>query len=396
MKEKLKKIKLSDILGIFFFLLALIPSLIKHGYLKWTHQQLFLIAETPNTARDNGYIFYKYMKEKHPEIKTYYAIHHKTKDFEKVQKYGSTIEWGSLKHYYYYMASTKNISSHKEGNPNHPLFTVLHLYLNLYNNRVFLQHGVLYQDFIMFHQPQTKFKIFITGAKGEYDFVKEKYEYQDEVKYTGLARFDNLYNEKPDEHTILLIPTWRRWLNTEKDFKESTYFKGLLSLINSKQLQELLEKYDQYLYFYPHLSTQKFINDYQTINSRVKILDVKQIDVQELLKKGSLLITDFSSIFTDFAYMHKPIIYYQYDKEEFYARHFPKGTGDSYYDFEKDGFGKVTKTEKKLLQEIEYYLEHNFQEREVYSKRINDFFLLHDQNNCQRIFEEIMGVQHGN
>lgn len=396
MKEKLKKVRVKDILGIFSFLLVIIPAMIKHSYLKWRAREFFLICETPNTARDNGYIFYKYMKENHPEITTYYAIHRKSKDFEKVQKYGSVVEWGSLKHYYYYMSATKNISSHKEGNPNHPLFTVLHLYLNLYNNRVFLQHGVLYQDFLMFHQPKTKFKIFITGAKREYDFVKEQYEYKDEVRYTGLARFDNLYEGTPDPHSIVLIPTWRRWLDTKEKFEKSDYFKGLFSLINNDQLQDLLEKYDQYLYFYPHLSTQKFIDLYQTKNSRVKILDATQVDVQDLLKKGSLLITDFSSIFTDFAYMHKPLIYYQYDEKEFYAKHFPKETGKSYYSFEKDGFGKVTRTEKEVLKEIEYYLIHNFQEKGLYKKRVDDFFLLHDQNNCQRIFEEVMGVDYEN
>ena len=40
----------------------------------------------------------------------------------------------------------------KNGTPNHMLFSVLRLKLNLYNNFVFLQHGVLYQNHEMFHK----------------------------------------------------------------------------------------------------------------------------------------------------------------------------------------------------------------------------------------------------
>ncbi|MBP3635037.1 MAG: CDP-glycerol glycerophosphotransferase family protein [Bacilli bacterium] len=391
MLRRLKKVKLADILGIFIFIIVLIPSLIKKLYLKVTKKEFWLICETKVTARDNGYSFYKYMRKEHPEIITYYAINKKSKDYQKVSDLGNIIQWGSLKHYYYYMSATKNISSHKEGNPNQLLFTILHLYLNLYNNRVFLQHGVLYQDFSMFHFKNTKFKIFITGAKAEYDFVKERYGYfKGEVRYTGLARFDYLYDSKVDKNAILFIPTWRRWLETKEQFEKSTYFKKINELINSKELENMLEKYNKVLYFYPHLSTQKFIDCYKTNNKYIKILDTSNVDVQELLKKGTLLITDFSSIFTDFAYMHKPIIYYQYDSEEFYDKHFRKEDGKSYFDFKKDGFGPVVNNEADLLSQIEKYIKNDFKQQQEYTKKIDKFFLLRDKNNCQRIYKEII------
>ena len=389
MIKKLKKIERRDIIGIYKFFIVLIPSVFYKLYLKICHKELWLICERENMARDNGYIFYKFLKENHPEIKSYYAIDLNCKDYQKVKKYGNIIGWASLKHYYIYMSATRNISSHKEGNPNHPLFSFLHLYLHLYNNRVFLQHGVLYQNFPMFYKKNTNFKIFITGAKGEYDFIKANFGYKNEVKYTGLARFDNLYNYKKDDKIILLIPTWRRWLNTKDDFVESEYYKKLYSLINSKKLEKLLEKYDKYLYFYPHLSTQKFISCYKTNSGRVKVLSANNTNIQDLLKKGSLLITDFSSIFTDFAYMHKPIIYYQYDENEFYKKHY--GNEKSYFNFKKDGFGKVVNTEDELLKQLNLYIKNGYKEEDIYKKRIDNFFILHDRNNCERIYNSIIG-----
>jgi len=390
LKEKLKHVRLRDITGIAKFLIVLLPAVLKKFYLKQTKKQIWLICETENTARDNGYIFYKFMKENHTNIECYYAINKKSADFKKVEKYGNIINWSSLKHYYYYLSCTKNISSHKEGNPNQTLFTILHLYLNFNNNRVFLQHGVLYQDFPMFYEKNTKFKICIAGAKPEYEFLKTKYGYQNKVKYTGLARFDNLYNNKPDEKMILFIPTWRRWIDSKEELEDSKYFEGICSLLNNIKLTNLLEKYNKYIYFYPHITINKYINDNMTSSKRIKILNSDKEDIQELLKKGVLLITDFSSVFTDFAYMHKPIIYYQYDKEEYLNNHC-LSINKTYFNFENDGFGKVTNTEDELLKELEYYLKNSFQERKIYKDKIDNFFKLHDQNNCERIFNVIIG-----
>lgn len=389
MINKIKKINARDIFGIFKFLIILFPALMYRIYLKITKKQLWLICETERTARDNGIVFYKYMLKEHKEIKSYYVIDKKSGDYNKIKELESVIQWSSLKHYFYYMVATKNISSHKEGNPNHTLFTILHLYLKLFNNRVFLQHGVLYQNHEMFHKKNTYFKIFITGAKPEYEFIKEKYGYDDEVKYTGLARFDNLHNTKPDSNIILYMPTWRRWLDTKEKLVNSEYYKKIISFINSKELEELLIEKEKYLYFCQHEGLRNFKEAFYTNNTRVKIIDISTIDIPQTLREGSLLITDFSSLHTDFAYMKKPIIYYQYDENEFKEKHIGKKCYDTYYNYKEDGFGKVVNEEEKLLKEIEQKIESNFKNDEIYEKRINEFFELYDNKNCERIYKVI-------
>ena len=46
---------------------------------------------------------------------------------------------------------------------------------------------------------------------------------------------------------------------------------------------------------------------------------------QELILESSLLITDYSSIFFDFGYLKKPIIYTQFDYHEYRLEHFSEG-----------------------------------------------------------------------
>ena len=90
--------------------------------------------------------------------------------------------------------------------------------------------------------------------------------------------------------------------------------------------------------------------------------------------------------FFDFAYMRKPVLYYQFDEEEFRANHYAKG----YFDYRRDGFGEVVTEEEKALDLLEQYLENGCRLKPAYRARIQEFFPLHDQNNCERIYHEIM------
>ena len=389
MKNKIKKVSFKDIVGFFKFLIVLFPAIIYKTILKISKKELWLICETKNMARDNGYVFFKYMQEYKKNIKTYYAISFTCNDYNKLTKYKNLVNWSSLKHYFIYMCATKNISSHKEGNPNHTLFTILHLYLRLYNNRVFLQHGITKDDAPMFYYKNTYFRYFICGAKREYEYITKHFGYPTgNVIYTGFARFDNLHNIKPKKQ-ILLIPTWRRWFELNKKnetFIKSEYYIKWNSLINNKKLNAFLSENNLELIFYPHYQMKKFINCFNNDNQFIKIIN-DEIDIQKLLIDSSLMITDYSSVYMDFAYMKKPIIYYQFDYEKYRESHFKEG----YFSYKSDGFGKVLVDETELVDEIIRIIKNSFQVEPKYIERMNKFFELNDNHNCERIYYGIIG-----
>ena len=150
-------------------------------------------------------------------------------------------------------------------------------------------------------------------------------------------------------------------------------------------IENKLKEHNLKLFFYPHYEMQKYISMFKSSNDHIVIADFDSYDVQELLKKSKLLITDYSSVFFDFAYMLKPCIYYQFDVKDFTEQHYGKG----YFDYEKDGFGKVVSDSETLIEEIVKIINRNFKLEEQYSSNICRFFQKHDTNNCQRIFEEI-------
>jgi CDP-glycerol glycerophosphotransferase (TagB/SpsB family) len=395
--SKLKYVKLKHILGIIPFCITLIPALLYKIYLKLSKKNIWLICEQHNTARDNGYHFFKYMNKEHQEIKTIYAIDFDCKDYQLVKSIGKVIKWGSLKHYFYYMACTYNVSSHKDGNPNQFIFTILHLYLNLFNNRVFLQHGITKDNIPMFYQENTKFKLFICGAKKEYEYITKNFHYnKNEVVYTGFARFDNLIDFEVNDKQIAIIPTWRNWLGREtnaltkeQNFLETEYFIKWNSLLNNKKLIDYINQNNINIIFYPHIMMQKFVNNFETKSSNIKILKANEKNIQELLKESVMLITDYSSVFFDFAYMKKNINYYQFDYEEYRKKQMPEG----YFDYKENGFGPVFETEDDLVNNIIKLIDNKFKVDEKYKQRMDEFFEKHDKMNCERIYQEILKLK---
>ena len=78
--HKLKNVSLLDFAHVFLFIVAIIPSKI----LKRRRPKMWLICEYGKEARENGYYFYKYVCENHPEQDVVYAIELDSEDANNV------------------------------------------------------------------------------------------------------------------------------------------------------------------------------------------------------------------------------------------------------------------------------------------------------------------------
>ncbi len=346
-------------------------------------KRVWVISERGVDARDNGYYFYKFLKNKHPEIKVYYIIDKNSADYEKVKE--DAIQYGSLKSYWIVSMAQKLISTHYAlilPSVYGKTWRILPLWKKFY----FLQHGVTQNNLLSLHGKKAPMKLFICGAKPEYQFVNSVFGHDEGVvQYTGLARYDNLHNIKTKKQ-ILVMPTWRLYVNSKEEFVKSRYFDEWKSLLGNKHLDEILKKSGYELIFYPHYEFQKYLDCFEDVGSNVKLASFSDYDVQTLLKESALLITDYSSVFFDFSYMKKPMMFFHFDEKDFFDKHYNKG----YFNYEKDGFGKVCYSVKEVVEEIEKNMNNNFEIEDIYVNRIEDFFPLHDQNNCQRIYNSIL------
>ena len=384
--EKISRIKICYIIDIFkLFILAPISLIFKPILNK---KNIWLIEENPMEANDNGYALLKYIKKNKKDINVYYVINKKSKQIGKVKQISNIIYDKSLKHWIYYFNAKVIVITQKYANPSPAIFYILHNLGLIKGKRVFLQHGIIYNDIKCYYYNVCKFDLFICGAKKEYEFVKNNYGYPvKNVVYTGLARFDEYAKNRKMENFIIIAPTWRNWIKCKN--KEYKYFKKWNELINNQKFQEFLEKNDINAKVVLHQEMNKFKNKIQTTSKNIVIYENDEINYNEILSKCLMLITDFSSVFFDVAYMKKPIIYFQFDEEEFRKKHLKKG----YFSYKNDGIGESLKEANDVVDKIKEYKENKFQMEEKYLKRVNDFFERRDEKNCDRIFEEILKIK---
>lgn len=361
-------------------------------------KEIWLIAERYNEARDNGYHLFRYIKENKQTNKVFYIIDKKAKDYVKIKKYDCVIQFGSFKHHIYYWRASKLISTHINGyEPNEKAYYYLNKILKNNAKKVFLQHGIIKDRLPQLFAESTDLDLFVCGAKPEYEYINEKYGYnRGIVKYLGLCRFDNLYNKmKKQKKQILIMPTFRMEYYIDKDekltkekeerFLKSDFFNNYRALITSERLIRVCRENNIRIIFYPHYEMQKYIHLFKNISKEIIIADKESYDVQELLISSNILVTDFSSVFFDFAYMEKPIIYFQFDEVGYRKKHYKAG----YFSYEKDGFGPVVNSKEKVEEELLKYIKRNFAVEEKYLERKKRFFEYNDNKNCERNYNAI-------
>ena len=100
---------------------------------------------------------------------------------------------------------------------------------------------------------------------------------------------------------------------------------------------------------------------------------------------SALLITDSSSVHFDFAYMGKVVLYYQFDREDFWQRQYTQTD----FDAAKDGFGPVAYDLDALIANLKKAYAEGFTLTGEYERRMKAFYQLRDEHNCDRVYEEI-------
>ncbi len=179
------------------------------------------------------------------------------------------------------------------------------------------------------------------------------------------------------------MPTWRDW-GIKDSFLDSTFYKYVSSLIINSSLTELLEKENVILKFYLHKNMKDFLSFFESKGPKIKLIEFAQESVQKMIKESNLLITDYSSVSWDFFYLDKPVIFYQFDYEDYLIHR------GSYLDLEKDIFGDRANSIQSLIDSLQYYIDNNFQEKEKFKLIKPNFFKYSDKFNCTRIYHEIM------
>ena len=373
---------------------------------KIANRHIWLISEKLTEARDNGYHLFVYLRTNHPEIPVYFVIQRNSVDLPKIEKYGNVLSANTIKHYVYYLCALYSISSQPNGAAPEPKSITTRFRKKMTKNQriIFLQHGITKDELPhSFDYSATHYSLFVCSSRIEQKFVEEMYKYPAGiVKNLGLCRFDYLkHNSLQKKRIVLVMPSFRGWLiskNTSQEasesekerFVKSDYFTTYCSMLCNASLQDYLQSKGYKLVFYPHYAMQSFISCFKRCETElVTIADRFHYDVQKLLIESSCLITDYSSVFFDFAYMDKPEIFFQFDEDKYRSAHYKKG----YFDYRENGFGPVFDNTDQVVKYLAQIIDNGCILEQKYINRINMFFDKRDDQNCARTFEAITSIK---
>lgn len=206
------------------------------------------------------------------------------------------------------------------------------------------------------------------------------------IKETGYPRNDYLYNyteedalsvrEKlnipKDKKVILYAPTWRD--NQHDPAKGYTYEVQL----DFSEMQKAIGE-DYVILFRSHYFISNYIDlaDYEGF-----VYNVSQYnDINELYIISDLLVTDYSSVFFDYANLKRPMLFYMYDFDEY-----KNEMRDFYIDISELP-GPIVKTRQELTEEIFNIDSYNRKYGEKYIDFYNKYNCLDDGNSAQRVIE---------
>lgn len=359
--------------------------------------RIWLISDRIDNAGDNGEVLFKYICSHKPEgVRPVFVIGSIARDEVKQRLRGiGEVVLAEDKNYPYYFLCAEKIISSSAGE-----FTInafdenRHYFHDLYNFKYyFMNHGVNCGDCSRWLNRFNKniHIMFSTGISERQNIIDRDYNYSPEqVVITGLARFDALYEDTKKQ--LLVLPTWRRAYKNCYDektssiyydgFKETDYYKFYNGLINDERLLEVMRKkgYNGLFCLHPIFMKQSvdFVkNDVFEINDGF-------VDYNKVFAESSVMVTDYSTIAFDFAYLSKPIVYTQFDREEFYANQ----VYDECFDYDKEGFGPVCTDLDSAVNELIRVIENDC--KNDYIERTDAFFVNRDKNNARRILEAVL------
>lgn len=184
-----------------------------------------------------------------------------------------------------------------------------------------------------------------------------------------------VYNLAKDNKVVVYMPTHRESTPSfENNRPESLP-------LNLEKLNDFIKKQNVFfiLKLHPFVSKLYENKDFSNI-----IFYESQSDIYPILKYTDILITDYSSVYFDFLFLDKPIVFFDYDYEEYSSN-----MNGFVYEYEKNAPGEKVKTQDELEKCIENVLNGKDLFKEERINILNNFFMYKDFKSSKRIIEQL-------
>lgn len=366
-----------------------------HRYLKQPVKENVILFETfmAKNYSDSPKYIYEYIAQNHPEYECVWAIN----DGAKIPYGAKTVKRFSFQ-YAYYLAVSKYL-----------VFNVRPpLWYRKREEQVFLEtwHGTPLKRLVFDQEEVTsaspKYKQQFYRQRKDWDFLvsanpfstktfRSCFLYEGEMLEYGYPRNDILYWPNKDEiaqqlkeklgipkdkKTILYAPTWR-----DDQHYGSGQYKFELAL-DLKLMKESLQ--DDYVVL---LRTHHYISDHIDVSGLGDfVINLSSYDdISEIYLISDICITDYSSVFFDYANLKRPILFYTYDFDKYKNQ-----LRGFYIDMNTEVPGPLLYTSEQVVQAIEDIDEITEEYKERYDQFYDRFCCYDDGHASEHVAEAML------
>lgn len=178
-----------------------------------------------------------------------------------------------------------------------------------------------------------------------------------------------------DKKTILYAPTWR-----DDEYYGKGQYKFKLKLDLEMMKKELGDEYVILLRTHHYIADALDVTGVEDFAYNLSKYD----DITEIYLISDICITDYSSVFFDFANLKRPMLFYTYDIDKY--RDVLRGF---YIDMEKELPGPLVYSTKEVIDQIKHLDEMNQKYAKRYEVFYEKFCSIDDGNASQRAVEAV-------
>lgn len=386
---------------------AAVRALARSPYARARYRNAWVLMDRDDQAQDNAEHLYRYLRAHQPSVNAFFALAESSPDWPRLQAEGfRLLAHGSREHTVALLNAVHLISSQVDRYVVEPLDP--ERFGPMGARFTFLQHGVTKDDLSHWINPKP-ISLLITATEDEHEsFVGDGTPYvfcDKETALTGFPRHDRLLElaagggagERP---VLLVMPTWRRDLVADRvsggnergmlaDFWSTDYARAWRGLLESERLRAVCATQGWDLAFVPHPNMAGYV-DSSPLPGHVQVYRFSDVDIQALVARCAVLVTDYSSMAFEAAYLERPCVYYQFDRESFFdGRHaYRRGT----WSYPESGFGPITEDPEATLTAVEELAARDGKPAPRYADRMQAAFPHRDGQCCRRVYEAIVAM----
>lgn len=280
-------------------------------------KNIWVIGENPMEARNNGWEFFCYLREHHPEQVVYYVLDIHSPDYEKAYAYDAEhlLEFKS-KGYINILLAAHVLLFTDSPYDLYPSRSPLQVDF-IRAKKILLQKNVLgledVSETLGYNTKNFRTDLVLASSKTEERYLQQTLGYPEStIRLTGLARFDSLLSESSSleiaSNLVIYPQEYAHGKHGQKELVDETA-SALLSLIQNPEFTDFVDKhYLTTLVALPN-AMKDYMGKFQQLNCEVVLQS--QIDTLDLLKSSRIFITDQNPLAFDASFIGVPVLFYQ-------------------------------------------------------------------------------------